>query len=33
MAFIYSFINITLLGDPIFGLTLVEISKNSIVNN
>jgi hypothetical protein len=33
MALIYGFINITLLGDPVFSLTLVEISKNSIVDN
>jgi len=33
MAFIYGFVNITLLGDTIFGLTLAEISKNSIVDN
>ena len=33
MAFIYSFIDVTLLGDFIFGLTPAEIFKNFIVNN
>ena len=33
MALVYSFVNITFLGDPVFGLTLVEIFKNSIVDN
>ena len=33
MAFIYGFVDITLLRDPVFGLTPAEIFKNSIVNN
>jgi len=33
MALIYSFVNITLLRDPVFGLTPVEIFKNSIIDS
>ena len=33
MAFIHGFVDVTLLGDSVFGLTPAEISENSMVDN